>query len=70
MPLKTKKPNQTFNDFKYCYLTKIILFNINHLFAQSKVTSSIVHTNSLIYTHLNDSKYCYLTRIILLNTIH
>ena len=29
------------NGFKYCYLTLIILFNINHLFAQSKVVTSI-----------------------------
>ena len=32
------------NSFKYCYLTLIILFNANHLFAHS----------------LNGSKYCYL----------
>ena len=27
--------------FKYCYLTLIILFNINHLFAHSEVVSSV-----------------------------
>ena len=29
------------NGFNYCYLTLIILFNINHLFAHIKVVSSI-----------------------------
>ena len=29
------------NGFNYCYLTLIILFNINHLFAYSEVVSSI-----------------------------
>ena len=31
----------SFNAFKYCYLTLIILFNINHLFANSEILSSI-----------------------------
>ena len=30
------------NDFEYCYLTPIILFNINHLFDRSQMVSSIV----------------------------
>ena len=30
-----------FNGFNYCYLTPIILFNINHLFADSEVVTSI-----------------------------
>ena len=29
------------NDFNYCYLTLIILFNINHLFAHSEVVKNI-----------------------------
>ena len=31
-----------FNVLKYCYLSLIIQYNINHLFAQSEVVSSIV----------------------------
>ena len=30
------------NGFNYCYLTQIILFNINHLFADSEEVTSIV----------------------------
>ena len=29
------------NDFNYCYLKQLILFNITHLFAQSEVLTSI-----------------------------
>ena len=29
------------NDFTYCYLTLIILFNINHLFADIEVVTAI-----------------------------
>ena len=29
------------NNFKYSYLTVIILFNVNHLFAHSELVSSI-----------------------------
>ena len=29
------------NGFNYCYLTLIILFNINHLFAQSEMVTRI-----------------------------
>ena len=29
------------NGFNYCYLTLIILFNINHLFTDSDVATSI-----------------------------
>ena len=29
------------NSFNYCYLTLIILFNINHLFADIEVVTSI-----------------------------
>ena len=44
----------TVNGFKYCYLTLLILFNINHLFAQS----------------LNGFKYCYPTLTIQFNISH
>ena len=30
-----------FNDFTYCHLSKIVLFNINRLFADSKVVTVI-----------------------------
>ena len=60
------------NGFNYCYLTQIILFNINHLFAHSEVATSItiLNTNysiqhySLICIQSNGSKYCYLKPII------
>ena len=36
------------NGFSYCYLTLIISFMINHLFADSKVITSIaINTNSI-----------------------
>ena len=40
------------NGFKYSYLTLIIWFNINHLFAHSEVVSSITHIDSCVYTQL------------------
>ena len=57
------------NGFKYCYLTLIILFNINHLLVHCEGVSSITNTNSFIFTPLNSFKYSYLTLIILINTI-
>ena len=42
------------NDFKYCYLTQIILFDIGYLFAH----------------RVSGYKSCYITLIILFNTIH
>ena len=53
------------NGFEYFYLTVIISFDINHLFAYSEVVSSIVYTNSFIYIEINSFKYCYLKLIIL-----
>ena len=38
--------------FKYCYQTLIILLNINHLFANSEVISSIARTNNFMCTQL------------------
>ena len=52
------------NDFKFCTLTQIIPFSINHLLAHSEVVSTIVNTNGFICTQLNGFKYCYLTLII------
>ena len=38
------------NGFNYCYLTPIILFNINYLFAHSKLVTSIANISHL-FTH-------------------
>ena len=49
------------NGFNYCYLTLQILLNINSLFADSEVVTSIaINTNyySFICTQSNGSKYC------------
>ena len=43
----------SFNSFTYCYLTLIILFNINYLFAHSEIVSSIANSNNFICTQLN-----------------
>ena len=55
------------NGFNYCYLTLLILFNINHLFADSEeVTSMQFNTNysiqyySFICIESNDSKCCHI----------
>ena len=54
------------NDFNYCYVTLIILFSINTLFANNEVVSSVViECYSFICTHLNGSKYFYVIPIIL-----
>ena len=37
-----------FNGFKHCYITLIILLDINHLFKHSEVVSCIAHTESFI----------------------
>ena len=51
------------NGFNYSYLPLVILFNINHLFAQSEVVTSIaiysIPHYSFICRQLNGSKYCY-----------
>ena len=64
------KPEQLFcthlNGFKYFYLTRIILFTINHLFLDSQMVSSI----AILYQYFNlgsqwkSFKYCYLTLFI------
>ena len=36
------------NGFKYSYLTQIILFNINHLFAQSEMVSPLLTLIALL----------------------
>ena len=58
------------NSFSYCNRTLIILFNINHLFADSEVVTSIVFNAnnsiqhySFIFTQTNGSKYCYVIQI-------
>ena len=58
------------NGFKYFYLTLIILFNINHLFAHTDVVSSIANTNSFICTQFSHFECYYLVQIILYDTIH
>ena len=37
------------NGFKYCYITPIILFTINHLFAYHDTVSSITHTKLYLW---------------------
>ena len=39
------------NHFNYCYLALIILFNINHLFADNDVVISIAKTKLVIHLH-------------------
>ena len=65
------------NGFNYCYLTLIIQFNINHLFAHSEVVTVLLfNTNytipyySFVCTQLNGSEYCYVSLKIQLNTVH
>ena len=65
------------NGFNYWYLTLIFLFNINHLFADSKVVTSIaIKTNystqhySFLCIQSNNSKYCYVSLTIQLNISH
>ena len=51
--------------FKYCYLTPIILFNINHWFADNKVVTSIaIQHYSFICILLNGSIYSYVIQMI------
>ena len=57
------------NCLKYLYVTLMILFSTNNLFANSDVLSSIANTYSFINTQLNGFKHSYLTLIILFNTI-
>ena len=46
----------------YCYLTLIILFNINNLFADSEVVTSIaIQHYSFICTPSNGFKNCYVS---------
>ena len=62
------------NGFSYYKLARIILFNINHLFADNKVVTSITmyhYSNKLqsfVYAQLNDQTILFLT--IQFNTSH
>ena len=59
------------NGFKYCYLTLIILFNIDHLFAYSEVAkNNAIQHYSHICTQSKGFKYCYSTVTILFNITH
>ena len=64
------------NGFKHCYLTLIILLDINHLHVHSQVVLSIaiycLHTVKwfqvllfIVFTQFRDFKYFYLTLIAL-----
>ena len=35
------------NGLNYCYLTLLILFNINHLFVHSEVATSIIYLDTV-----------------------
>ena len=49
------------NSFSYCYLTLIILFNINRLYAHSKrVTGIAIYHQSFVYPQLNDQTVLFL----------
>ena len=41
------------NGFNYCYLALIIVFNINHLFVDSEVVTSI--TNTILFNTIYSS---------------
>ena len=41
LPINIAMISTQLNGFNYCYLTLIIIFNINHLFADSEVVLSI-----------------------------
>ena len=63
-----------FDGLNLYYLILIILFNINHLFADSEVVTSIaINTSysnqyhSFVCTQWNGSKYCYVPLTIQLN---
>ena len=64
------------NSFNHCFLTLIILFNINHLFGHSEVLTSIASPHysiqhySFVFIQLNGSKYCYVPLTIQLNISH
>ena len=53
---------QHLNDFKYFYLTQIIIFTLKHLFAHNSMVSVVANTNKSI-------QHCYLT-LILTKIIH
>ena len=53
------------NGCNYCHLTLLILFNINHLFTDIEVVTSIaIQHYSFICTQLNGFKYCFVKPII------
>ena len=63
------------NGFNHWCLALIILFTINHLFANSEVvTYAIYHYSAQHYTfvctQLNGTKYSYVSLTIQLNTSH
>ena len=58
MPTSIDIVSTQINDYNYCYLTLIIQFNINHLFVNSEVVTSIAIWHKLFY----------LTRLIYLHT--
>ena len=58
------------NALKNCYITQIILFNIDHLCAHSELFLRIAHVDSFICTLLNVFKNCYSMLISLFNTVY
>ena len=62
------------NGYNYCHLELIIQYNINHLFAESEVITSIAisYNNSIqhysfVWTQLNDSTYSSISLTIQLD---
>ena len=60
------------NGFNYGNLTQIFLFDINHLFANTKVVSKYCNLKLILFNtihsfaQLNGSKYCYIDNEICL----